>query len=313
MPQDLKNEPSGETNNFQELIQSDNQDDFAAAVQLTASQVLVDLHVEEERFEEILEEIEKDSAYQDFKSAWEDLTPEERTRRWHQQMDSIIRTVYAARPYCMRCGECCSRVSPSLHSEDIDLFKEGILRYGDVYTLRKGEPVRNNIKGTLDTLSEELIKIKESPGGGRCLFYDEPGRQCRMYDRRPVQCRTQECWNPDALEQLWRRDKLSRRHFLKDDAELMDLIDIHEQRCSAGKLDGAIKEYWETGTTSALDPVVDMLGQDVIIRTFFIEKMGRGEDELDFLLGRPLSRIVEAYRLKVEKDENGPYHLIQDE
>jgi hypothetical protein len=93
----------------------------------------------------------------------------------------------------------------------------------------------------------------------------------------------------------------------------MELVDIHEQRCSTEKLDRAIKKYWETGETSDMDPVVDMLSQDVIIRNFFTEKLGRGEEELDFLLGRPLAKIVESYRLKVEQDENGTYHLIQEE
>ena len=100
---------------------------------------------------------------------------------------------------------------------------------------------------------------------------------------------------------------------MKDDAELLELLEIHEQRCSTEKLDSAIKKYWETKETSELDPVIDMLSQDVIIRNFFIEKLERSEEELDFLLGRPLAKIVEAYKLKVEKDENGTYHLIQIE
>jgi hypothetical protein len=55
-----------------------------------------------------------------------------------------------------------------------------------------------------------------------------------------------------------------------------------------------------------------MLSQDVIIRNFFTEKLGRSEEELDFLLGRPLAKIVESYKLKVEQDEDGTYHLIQE-
>jgi Fe-S-cluster containining protein len=314
MSQDSGNVPSVDTAAFQELIQSDSQDDFISAVRLAASRILTGLHVEEDRLEEILEEIEKDSYYQDYKNSWEDLAPEERARKWPQQLERIIQTGYASRPYCLRCGECCSRVSPSLHHEDLELFKEGILRYGDVYTLRKGEPVLDNIKGSLDNLSEELIKIKEVPESRQCFFFDEAEKSCRIYDRRPLQCRTQECWNPQALEQLWRRNKLTRRDFLKnDDAGLMDLLEIHDERCSTEKLDSAVKHYWETGETAALDPVVDMLSQDMIIRNFFIEKMGRNEEELDFLLGRPLAKIVESYNLIVEKDENGAYHLIQVE
>jgi Fe-S-cluster containining protein len=313
MSQDLNSTRSISTDNFQDLIQSGNRDDFVAAVRLAGSRILVSLHVEEDHFETIQEEIEKDSSYQDIKNSWEDLAPEERAVKWKEQLERIVQTAYSSRPYCLRCGECCSRVSPSLHFEDLGLFDKGILQYRDVYTLRKGEPVLNNIKGSLDTLSQELVKIKEDPESRQCNFYQEEEKSCRIYEQRPLQCRTQECWNPRALEQLWNRDKLTRQHFLKDDAEFMELVELHEQRCSTEKLDRAIKKYWETGETTALDPVVDMLSQDVIIRNFFTEKLGRSEEELDFLLGRPLAKTVESYNLKVEQDENGTYHLIQEE
>jgi Fe-S-cluster containining protein len=204
-------------------------------------------------------------------------------------------------------------VSPSLHPRDLDLVKDGILGYKDLYTLRKGEPVLNNITGSLENLSEELVKIKEDPGNRQCPFYDEPAKSCRIYERRPLQCRTQECWNPQALEKLWEGDKLTRRDMLKEDPEILELLDVHEQRCSTERLDGAVKKYWKTGEAAELDPVLDMLSQDLIIRNFFIERLGRSEGELDFFLGRPLSIVVEAYKLKVEKDEQGTYHLVQIE
>ncbi len=313
MSEDSINSPSENAAGIREFAQSDNQDDFVAAVRLATSRILTSLHVEEERLEEILEEIEKNSFYEDIKNSWEDLEPEERNRKWRQQLEHIVRTVYEARPYCLRCGDCCSRVSPSLHPEDLGLLKDGILRHSDLYAIRKGEPVLNNITGNLDTLSEELIKIKETPENQQCCFYDTSAKSCRIYERRPLQCRTQECWNPQALEELWSREKLTRRYFLKDDPELRELLEVHEQRCSTEKLDSAIKKFWESGETSLLDPVVEMLSQDLIIRNFFTERLRHGAEELDFLLGRPLAKVVEAYKLKVEKDDNGTYHLVQNE
>ena len=114
MSQDSTNIPSDDTGNIQELFQSDNPNDFVSAVRLASNRILNTLHVEEERLEEILDEIEKNPFYRDFKDSWEDLAPEERTRKWGQQLEQIVQTVYAARPYCLRCGDCCSRVSPSL-------------------------------------------------------------------------------------------------------------------------------------------------------------------------------------------------------
>jgi len=317
MPQDSGNttpfnkDDKDDRDDSRQLAQSEQEADFVAAVQLSASRILKDLHVEEERTGEIISEIEKDSFYRDFKNSWEDLTPEERAHRWPEQLKRIVKTVYACRPYCMRCGECCSQVSPSLHQEDVYLFDEGILRYSDTYTIRKGEPVLDNINSRLETLSQELIKIKESSKNRLCLFYEKTGKSCRIYEKRPIQCRTQECWNPEALEHLWSRDKLTRRHLIKADNDLAELIEIHDQRCSPQLLDKTVKNYWGTGKTSDLDPVVEILSQDMIIRNFFLEKMGRDQEELEFLIGRPLAKVVEAYNLEVEKDTDGTYHLIQ--
>ncbi|MBN2242458.1 MAG: YkgJ family cysteine cluster protein [Acidobacteria bacterium] len=313
MSRDSENANSTDTAAIRELFQSDNRNDFVSAVRMAAGRILKSLHVEEDRLDEILNEVEGRSLYQDFRDCWEDLAPEERSRKWRLQMEHIVQTAYACRPYCLRCGDCCSRVSPSLHPEDLDLVKSGILGYADLYTLRKGEPVLNNITGALENLSGELVKLKENPGNRQCPFYEEQEKSCRIYEHRPLQCRTQECWNPQALEKLWEKEKLTRRDILKGDAEILELLEVHEQRCSTEKADGAIKKYWETGEAAELDPVLDLLSQDLIIRNFFTERLGRGEEELDFLLGRPLSKVVEAYRLKVEKDEQGTFHLVQIE
>jgi len=76
MSQDTNNSPPENKGNIQELFQSDNQNDFVSAVRLAASRILNSLHVEEERLDEILGEVETDSFYVDFKNSWEDLAAE---------------------------------------------------------------------------------------------------------------------------------------------------------------------------------------------------------------------------------------------
>lgn len=296
---------------LQLLVQSENTEDFVAAARLSVGRIVSELKVEAERTEEIIAEVEKDALYRDFRDRWEEMTAEEKNSGWPRLIERMVKTVYSCRPYCMRCGDCCSRVSPSLHPEDLPLFDEGILRFESIYTLRKGEPVMDNVRGRLENLPEEIIKIKESPEGRVCVFYEPAGKSCRYYERRPVQCRTQECWNPEALERLWSGDKLTRRHFAEEDEELLGLLAVHDARCSPESLDRAVKKYWETGNSSDLDPVIDMLSQDMIVRDFFLNNMGRRYEELDFLLGRPLSTILEAYNLKVEKEDSGDYRLIE--
>ncbi|MBW2174972.1 MAG: YkgJ family cysteine cluster protein, partial [Deltaproteobacteria bacterium] len=48
---------------------------------------------------------------------------------------------------------------PTLHEDDAALFAKGVLEKIHVYTLRKGEVIRN-IDDTLMVLEGEMIKIK---------------------------------------------------------------------------------------------------------------------------------------------------------
>jgi len=61
-----------------------------------------------------------------------------------------------------------------------------------------------------------------------------------------------------------------------------------------------------------LDEVLQILRQDMAIRNLAKTKLGCDEEELDFLLGRPLTKVVHSYGLRVEMDPNGVYHLVED-
>ena len=53
------------------------------------------------------------------------------------------------RDHCIRCGECCLRSSPSLQITDAPLVYEGPIKRVDLYTIRVGELVQNNIRDEL--------------------------------------------------------------------------------------------------------------------------------------------------------------------
>ena len=57
MSQKEEIQPSGDQSPFQELAQSTSREDFIVAVQQEAGKILLSLHIEEERFEEILEAV----------------------------------------------------------------------------------------------------------------------------------------------------------------------------------------------------------------------------------------------------------------
>jgi hypothetical protein len=59
---------------------------------------------------------------------------------WNQIRRLLLKAAYATRPHCIRCGTCCTKGSPTLLAEDMELFVKDILRPEHVTTIRLGEP-----------------------------------------------------------------------------------------------------------------------------------------------------------------------------
>jgi len=285
--------------------------DFRAAIEQALHHVLVALHVED-RFAAVRSQIREDPWFRALEQPWERLEPPARLQSWQELLDRLIRISYASRPYCLRCGECCRGGSPSLHEEDKDLWSQGLLSPRELYTLRPGEPVHMNVEGRLGSLPEELVKIRQRPEIGHCIFYQEEEKACRIYEHRPLQCRVQACWDPGPFEELWRAGKLSRRHLVQDDQEMLELLGAHDERCSPEKLGAAVGAWHESGSEAAIQQILDQLRYDTALRSLVQERLGLGEDELEFYFGRPLIRIVRAYGFRVERDGNGTYRLVRD-
>lgn len=296
---------------MRQLFHSGNRKEFLAAVQLALRQILIKLNVEN-HYDQVIAQMKREVIYRDLNNTWEGLKPAARGQKWQELLERLVQIAYATRPYCLRCGECCRLGSPSLHLEDADLLAQGLISTQQIYTLRRGEPVRFNIEGRLGLLPAEVIKIKQDPMNHHCMFYSEEQKNCSIYQHRPLQCRVQECWNAEALERLWRQEKLTRRDLLQDDQESLDLLELHDERCELEKIDEAFAQLHESGDLKILTLVLDILRQDTAIRAFVKQKLNREDEELDFLLGRPLIEIVRLYGVRVEKDEDNVYHLVPD-
>lgn len=296
---------------LQDLFQSGNRKDFVAQVQNALRQILVKLHVEG-HYDQVITLVKREPCYGELNNTWEEIKPSVRSQKWYELMDRFIQIAYSTRPYCLRCGECCRLGSPSLHLEDAELLARGLISFRQIYTLRRGEPVRLNIEAKLGTLPSELIKFKEDQEKGYCRFYSENQNSCGIYENRPLQCRFQQCWNPEALEKLWQEQKLTRRDILENDQDLMELLEIHDERCNPERLNHLFIQLHNTRDMTVLDQVLEMLRQDVAIRSLATTKLNRDEEELDFLLGRPLAEIVRPYGFRVEMDQDGVYHLVED-
>lgn len=67
---------------------------------------------------------------------------------------------------CRRCGTCCEKGGPSLHLADKPLVVDGQIPARCLFTLRKGERVRDNVAGTLVPLEREIVKIRGGTAAG---------------------------------------------------------------------------------------------------------------------------------------------------
>ena len=294
-----------------ELFHSGSRRDFAAAVELALRQILAMVHAEQ-HFALVANQVMPSQWFLTVQGAWEQLEPGDRVRQWQEVLGRLLEICYESRPYCVRCGECCRGGSPSLHMEDLSLWSQGLLSPQELYTLRRGEPVNLNVEGRLGSLPEEMVKIRQRPETGHCIFYEEEEKACRIYDHRPLQCRIQACWEPGPYEELWRAGKLSRRDLVRDDEEMLELIRAHDERCSAEKLGAAFGEWYESGSEAAIRQILDQLRYDTALRSLVQERLGLGEQELEFYFGRPLIQIVRAYGFRVERDADGTYRLVRD-
>jgi Fe-S-cluster containining protein len=190
------------------------------------------------------------------------------------------------------CGTCCRNGGPSLHLEDRFLVERGFLHTRHLYTIRRGEPARDPIRGELVRVESEIIKIKGSGGRWACCFLDEEANRCRIYARRPLECRELACWDTSRIEQMYDRGRLSRRDLLAGIEGLWELIEDHERRCSYDQIQNWQKAASGPQAGKARAQLAEAEAYDAELRKRIVAR-GRIEPAmLDFLLGRPLETIL---------------------
>ncbi len=232
---------------------------------------------------------------------------------WRQVRERLLTAAYATRPYCVKCGECCSNGSPTLLIEDMNLFESETIGPKDVFTLRKGETVFDSRSEISVPNEQERIKIRETPGEKTCIFYQKWNRECSIYDQRPTQCRIQECWAPDS-EAYSGKSPLTRRHLFEAAGDIWKIIEKHEEKCSYEDLSREISRLAATrGQT--VDNILEFLSFDHHVREFVSEKLGVGAETLDLFFGRPLKDSLKFYGLKLDEQKDGTFvlRLIEDQ
>lgn len=212
------------------------------------------------------------------------------------------------RDHCIRCGECCLRSSPTLHREDLYMVKRGLIEKRHLYTLRRGEAVRDIVKGGIAVTRQEMIKVRERAGGG-CILYDGEGRACTIYGLRPVQCAALKCWDTSDFMEVYEGPRLERSDLVSNEI-LMGLIEGHERRCGYGALEGHVRRIATEGE-KAVEEIIRILRFDYELRPEASEKLGIKTQEMDFFFGRPLVDTISMFGLKVLRQPGGSFFLTR--
>ena len=203
---------------------------------------------------------------------------------------------------CKRCGTCCRAGGPALHLEDMELVQSGKLPLKDLYTIRKGEMARDNVKGTLAPVAAELIKIKGAGRTWTCCYYDEDSKGCTVYANRPLECRVLNCRDTAAIEAIYDQDRLTRKDLLADVPQLWDLVADHEQKCGYEALAELAEKVKTRSDQQAVDSLVDMVGYDQHLRDLIREKGQLDPSLLEFLFGRPLAATLPGFGLQARPE-----------
>lgn len=214
------------------------------------------------------------------------------------------------RDHCIRCGECCLKGSPTLQVEDLNLVKKGLIGKKDLYTIRKGELVKDNINEGLVVTETELVKVRErQEESGVCIFYDDPGKSCTIYEHRPLQCAVLKCWDTTEFMEVFQGPKLMRKQAIEDQV-LLGLMEEHERRCGYALLEKLVGEIESEGE-EAVEQILDLLKFDYHLRPFVADKLALNPEEMDFFFGRPLTETITMFGLQVAREPGGSFTLTK--
>lgn len=210
---------------------------------------------------------------------------------------------------CIRCGTCCKKGGPSFHLEDKVLIEKGIILSKYLYTIREGELCYDNVKESILPAASDIIKIKGQKDSITCIFFNEKENECTIYDNRPVECRALKCWDTREIENIYSKNRLTRKDLISTIEGLWDLVEDHQRRCSYEALKFFIAVLNKDEKDEALNGIFDIIEYDAQIRELVVQKGDLDPEMTDFIFGRPITETIRMYGFKIIK-QNDNYRLI---
>jgi Fe-S-cluster containining protein len=231
--------------------------------------------------------LEADAEYREIAAGWSELADEDRSRTAAQLDELFRREAYRTRPFCVRCGQCCTNAGPTLYPGDERLVQAGELPLHRLITHRRGERVYSHAEGRAVVLEHECVQVAASPSG-TCSLCDGETRTCTAYGSRPRQCSEQRCWAADAGRALARQRGLGRLDLLPVSSPWIPILEEHDRTCPPDRL-RELERAERDGDEAARPAIEAMVADDERLRRRLLDE-GASEAELPFLLGLPLRR-----------------------
>jgi len=182
------------------------------------------------------------------------------------------------------------------------LIDKGLIPSRCLYTIRKGELAYDNVQRRLMPVESDIIKIKGKADSWTCVFFDEPSKQCSIYDDRPRECRALKCWDTRELEKMYAGRRLTRYELISEVEGLWELIQDHQKRCDYARIQDLIRELDSSRENNARRQLGEIIKYDIEIRELVVSKGGMDPEMLDFLFGRPLTKTLPNYGIKIRQD-----------
>ncbi|MCP4688886.1 MAG: YkgJ family cysteine cluster protein [Desulfobacterales bacterium] len=206
---------------------------------------------------------------------------------------------------CARCGTCCRKEGPAFHWRDKELIQSGAIQLKHLYTIRKGELARDNVREALVPVRTDVIKIKGRKGAWSCMFFIEEENACAIYRSRPLECRVLKCWDTTEIRDIYEKDRLTRKDLLADMEGIWELIESHEERCAYDRIRPLARAARSDKNHEFLNELLYIIRYDHHIRDLMTSRGKMDPEMLDFLLGRPLTETIRAFGLKLTPDGKG--------
>ena len=149
-------------------------------------------------------------------------------------------------------------------------------------------------------VDSDIIKIKGKEDTWTCIFFNEKNKDCSIYGDRPLECRNLKCWDTRELERVYASRRLTRKDLIAEVEGLWDLIEDHQERCDFEKIQQLIKELDGSHEDNARRELAAIIRFDMEIRELVVSKAGMNPDMLEFLFGRPLSKTLKNYGIRIK-------------